>query len=465
MTSAAPGYAFDEFEYRARPARLLRNGESIALSAQPLRLLELFLESGGEIVSHAAIRERLWPGQDLDATSRIHTAVRQVRRALDDDGDPPKYVETLPRLGYRFLAPVTRRSDTGSPGTEPTTNGRRVTLVSAAILLVVGGFAAWLNWGGDDAGGEPGTATAAAFLDGRALLDAGDDRLLLAAIEVLGEAVKESPGFAPARASLSEALFRAGDGSGARAQALEAVAADPTYARGHLALAYVEGWVDHDWEAARDSVDAALALTPDAPEAWLADAWLKFYAGQRQQAIAAAGQALASSQAPPGNASLRLSAATLYYLDRQFESAGRLCAAILRDVPGSSSARRCLYHLALVQQDFATALEQGIALAELLADGREVPADLAEPANPEQSVVALERWRAQQEIADDPLAAAYSAVRMRRYDDAFFLLGRSLEARSPGLPEAMFDPLFIGLHHQSAFVEMRREMGLVAADE
>ena len=101
-------FRFGEFEFSVRAGELRRNGEVLRLQYQPLRVLVVLLEYSGEVVTREEIRERAWSNdsvQDFDNSLRV--AVAKLRQAFGDDPDEPRYIETLPRRGYRWLYPVT----------------------------------------------------------------------------------------------------------------------------------------------------------------------------------------------------------------------------------------------------------------------------------------------------------------------------------------------------------------------
>lgn len=108
---------FGVFELEPEAERLTRGGARVKLQAQPLSLLTLLAERSGELVSREEIQEHLW-GKDVhvDFDQGINVCVRQVRQALGDDASSPRFVETVPRKGYRFLAPVERVERRGSAG-------------------------------------------------------------------------------------------------------------------------------------------------------------------------------------------------------------------------------------------------------------------------------------------------------------------------------------------------------------
>jgi DNA-binding winged helix-turn-helix (wHTH) protein len=113
-------YRFGPFEVNAASGELLKNGRSIRLQEQPYRLLLVLLETPGEVVSREELRSRLWSGNtfvDFDGSLRV--AVRKLREALDDSAEDPRYIETIPKRGYRFLVPEVRRTDAPPEIAEP----------------------------------------------------------------------------------------------------------------------------------------------------------------------------------------------------------------------------------------------------------------------------------------------------------------------------------------------------------
>lgn len=127
-------YQFGPFEVNADSGELLKNGRRIRLQEQPYHLLLVLLEKPGEVVSREELRGRLWPGDtfvDFDGSLRV--AVRKLREALNDDAENPRYIETIPKHGYRFLVPEVRRVDTAPQAGE--SNGHRAPLRTDEISV------------------------------------------------------------------------------------------------------------------------------------------------------------------------------------------------------------------------------------------------------------------------------------------------------------------------------------------
>jgi TolB-like protein len=107
---------FDTFELDVQARELRRGPERVRLQAQPFELLAAMLERPGDVVTRAALAKRLWPdGTFVDFEHSLNAAVKRLRTALGDDADQPRFVETLPRRGYRFIAPCTWRGE-AAPG-------------------------------------------------------------------------------------------------------------------------------------------------------------------------------------------------------------------------------------------------------------------------------------------------------------------------------------------------------------
>src|SRR5277367_6220269 len=98
---------FGLFELDLRAAQLTRNGTRIRLAQQPLQLLSVLIESPGEIVTREQLRQRLWPSDVfIDFDHGLNKSIQKLRDALGDSAESPRYIETIPRVGYRFIAPV-----------------------------------------------------------------------------------------------------------------------------------------------------------------------------------------------------------------------------------------------------------------------------------------------------------------------------------------------------------------------
>jgi DNA-binding winged helix-turn-helix (wHTH) protein/tetratricopeptide (TPR) repeat protein len=101
-------FRFGLFEADVARGTLTRNGVRVRIQDQPFKVLVLLLERPGEIVTRAELKRQLWPdGTHVDFDGSLNVILKKLRAAIDDDPDNPRFVETVPRHGYRFIAPVT----------------------------------------------------------------------------------------------------------------------------------------------------------------------------------------------------------------------------------------------------------------------------------------------------------------------------------------------------------------------
>src|ERR1700693_5518953 len=95
------------FEIDLKAFELRKHGLRLKLAEQPFQILAILLEQPGEVITRDELRERLWPGDTfVDFDHGLNNAVMRLREALGDSPDKPRFIETLPRRGYRFIAPV-----------------------------------------------------------------------------------------------------------------------------------------------------------------------------------------------------------------------------------------------------------------------------------------------------------------------------------------------------------------------
>src|SRR5438093_10275695 len=98
---------FGAFEVDLRAGELRKNGLKIKLQEQPFQVLAMLLRHPGEVVTREELQKTVWPADTfVDFDRGLNKTINKIREALGDSADNPRFVETLPRRGYRFIAPV-----------------------------------------------------------------------------------------------------------------------------------------------------------------------------------------------------------------------------------------------------------------------------------------------------------------------------------------------------------------------
>jgi DNA-binding winged helix-turn-helix (wHTH) protein len=149
---------FGAFEVDFRSGELHKHGIRLKLQDQPFHLLALLLEHPGDVVTREELRQKLWPADTfVDFDTGLNSAIKKLRDALGDSAEEPRYIETLPRRGYRFIAHVENGDLPASVAVEQDFasarpigppprfwNSRRYVIsAGAAVILIVAAYATW----------------------------------------------------------------------------------------------------------------------------------------------------------------------------------------------------------------------------------------------------------------------------------------------------------------------------------
>ena len=106
---------FGTFEVDLQAGELRKGGLKLKFSGQPFQVLAILLEQPSKIVTREELQKQLWPDTFVDVEHSLNTAINKIREALGDSAENPRFVETLPRRGYRFIAPVDVGAGPGCP--------------------------------------------------------------------------------------------------------------------------------------------------------------------------------------------------------------------------------------------------------------------------------------------------------------------------------------------------------------
>lgn len=302
-------FRFGSFTLVPSERLLLRHREAVPLTGRAFDLLTALVENAGHLVSKNDLLFRVWPGVVVEEVN-LSVNISALRKALSQDAGAADWIETVPRQGYRFNAPVEvgdvatvdlaglrglpngYRTDP-APGEVTTSRRRRLvpTGIGLGLLaLAVASYGAW-RWLHQGPPLPPVTLTAGesralerrptaspeayrAYLEGRFHWGQRSAPAMQRAVERFERATQLDPGFALAWAALADAHTARGylgyvapvaTFPVARPHALRALELDPSLARAHAALAYIKFYFDWDWAGAREEFRKAIALDPADP--------------------------------------------------------------------------------------------------------------------------------------------------------------------------------------------------------
>jgi eukaryotic-like serine/threonine-protein kinase len=133
-TQSRSSIRFDDYELDLQTGVLRKNGIRIRCQEQPLQVLAALIERPGELVTREDLRRRVWSRDTfVDFDHALNTAVKKIRASLNDDADSPRYIETVPRRGYRFVGHVEKEAAPATVPAAPARNNHRRFLAAAGI--------------------------------------------------------------------------------------------------------------------------------------------------------------------------------------------------------------------------------------------------------------------------------------------------------------------------------------------
>ncbi|HEY8021435.1 MAG TPA: winged helix-turn-helix domain-containing protein [Thermoanaerobaculia bacterium] len=375
---------FEGFELRLDTLELTRDGLPVKLQRQPARLLRLLALHAGSAVSRDELRRQLWGDETfLEVEPGLNFAVRQLRRALDDSFAEPRFVETLPRFGYRFLPPVRRLEDgvlppraEEPPAAAAPVRGWRRRAAGALLVLLLLGTGGGARGNRREARPVPPAAREAYF---RGLYLSRRPGREAEAVAELERATRLAPRFAAAWSSLAHAQLGgfsrpaaqfAGGVEAAARQALRLDPRDPEAAQAHRALGELSLFALYDLRRAGAELGLALAEEPRSPEAHLSYAKYLAAVGRLDEAIAEGERA---RRLDPASMLVTSDLVWFHYLARHYDEAIRQARLASRLEPRNGGA---LFYWVLAAEsrgDEVAALPPARALAALLASYLKAP--------------------------------------------------------------------------------------------
>jgi DNA-binding winged helix-turn-helix (wHTH) protein/tetratricopeptide (TPR) repeat protein len=384
-------FRFDGWTLRTRSGELAREGNVLRLPQQPLRVLVELLGHPGEVVTRERLVEVLWPKGVVDFDNSLNAVVRKLRVVLGDDSETPRYIETLPRIGYRFIGkmeapaspppiaeppPVAELPQVAEPQEARRVKRRHVIAVTLALVAGIGALIWWPRGPRapvssaqvDAPRSEPRRTSSQRayelYLDGKFHRSRRDIPGGQLAIESFEAALKEDPYFVDAWAALAGTYIGAGINQQmpivdamekGRAAALHALELDPKNAAGLAELAVIKMNYDLDYAQAEKNFIAARDIDPSVARMWHGFGLLRAYQGRVDEAFQYFGRAreLESTQLLYTG-----SYGNLLYHTRKYAEAIAHARSLLASQPRFDAVRVMLIRALVASGDVKGALEQ-----------------------------------------------------------------------------------------------------------
>jgi DNA-binding winged helix-turn-helix (wHTH) protein/Tfp pilus assembly protein PilF len=467
-------YRFGVFEADERTGELTRAGRLIHVQNQPFRALIVLLERSGQLVTRDELRVALWgEGTHVDFERGLNFALRRLRIALADHPRRPCYIETVPRRGYRFIAPVTRLTQATTdvpplPVIAPVPPRSRAARLPHALL---GLALLFLLSSRPPSPGPPldiAPEARAAFARGEALARTCHKR---ESVSHFREALRKEPRYAAAHAAMADVYLALGEQGEllpgeafprARAEAERALSLEER-SEARLVRGAARFYYDWDWKGARRDLERAVALEPDSPAALITLARYLSAAGEHERAIAMVGRAEALD---PSSPLVLHESGWAYARARRFDEATRkfLRAGTLPPAGGDPVewTKWNRLHVMLIHHHTGASLAARQDALEImrLSNVPQVHIDQVGTLEPARAVgIVLEKCLeiARGNAARDyvpPVRLAVLSAALGRDDDALSFLGRAEELRTPSLVYALADPLFDRLRSHPRFRDL-----------
>jgi DNA-binding winged helix-turn-helix (wHTH) protein/tetratricopeptide (TPR) repeat protein len=365
--NAADEVHFDGWTLRRQLGELQKGGTRIRLQIQPLSVLDELLAHPGELVTRERLIARLWPQGVVDFDTALNSTVHRLRTALDDPAEQPRYIETIPRRGYRFIGRIEAPPSATQPDPLPDVPARPLRntprpAVFTALLLVIAAGAVFLMSGADEQATDTVPPQAGVSPEAREIYERArhffqrrGDGDLEHARKYFEEALALDPEFAEAWAGLASVYWIAtveGEMQSERGfarlrdAAERALALDPGLAEAHVRLGNYRR-ISGDLRAAEDHLAVALELEPDNAIVLASVASLAAAAGRLTEAVEMQRRAVA---AEPLSHAGRYNLAAFLVFSGQREVALRVLVALRELYPAPMRAPE-VHGLVLVVED------------------------------------------------------------------------------------------------------------------
>ncbi len=476
---------FGDYSVNLRTREVHKHGVRIRLPEKPFLVLAALLESPGDLVTREELRHRLWADDTfVDFDNNLNSAVATLRDIFGDSARSARFIETLPRLGYRFIGTVERKPAAGiapqSAATTPTKARRWLWPLAVAALLLLSAALIRLNPSlpsvAKGAGAEAPAATSvrrapSGYTEALYLLERGDPDGLQRAANLLQDSVTQDPNYAPAHAALADAwirltLQRRADKpqgfANAERSARRSLQLDSTSSSAYRTLALVLLHRDWSFAAADQASRRAVDLGPEEAANHLLAAMTQACLGHPDEAVAAARRAI---ELDPASWRVRADLAFFLLAAGRWEEAAAESRAVLELEPENRYALDFWLAASERLERFEDARK---AAVRLLESSRATRADIEEVkgSGPRLAVRRYREWQVRHLEANarkagwPPTTMASIYATAGQTDRTFEWLERAYHSRDCMLVFLTASPDLVGMRRDPRFARLAHQMGL-----
>jgi DNA-binding winged helix-turn-helix (wHTH) protein/Tfp pilus assembly protein PilF len=506
---------FEFGPFRLEPAEhlLMRGEEPVQLPPKAFETLLLLVESSGHVLQKNELMEALWPDSFVEE-SNLTQNIFLLRKALGEDRGDQHYIKTVPRVGYRFIAPVRRvldesdavvleshirertvvreeiveheeetldanvtdrRSEKKETGNSvffmASSRFRVAALILGASALLIGSAVAFSHFRSSKmAAAAMGKETRAAakqsehdaayeaYVNGRALWNKRTAGALFASISQFEQAIEKDPNFALAYDGLADAYaFDRVRWRDSEALAKKALDIDKRLAEPHATLGFIRTFWEWDWKDGEREFKQAIELNPNYATA---HQWYAIHLAINSHLVEAEVEMRRAVQLEPNSAVMNADMGQILYFNRKYNEAIAACTKSLQLDPDFFNAHQYLYEIYTEKGLYDEAIEEVVKLSETSGAATFGFAKGAQKAYQTKGIRGFWQWRLQEmrtAVGSDYEVAEIHA-RLGEKDKALSDLERSWHDHEFNLIFLYANPTFLPLHRDERFSEIMHRM-------
>lgn len=466
----ARAFKFGAFEVDLAARELRKRGVRLRLDAKAFDLLVVLLENRGELLTRDRLRTRLWPATHVDFEHGLNNAINRLRAALGDSAHAPRFIETLPRRGYRFVASIESVETTPQPELPHRLHFGLKRVIAAACLVLLSALllASYIRLPRPQ---QESAALPASCIKGAHLLDSLDFESPPAAHLYLQECVAAAPSYAHGRQSLAISYNRMAAAGlldpataypAAIAEAESALALDSKQALAYVARGVARLRRDWDWAAAEHDHLEAIRVAPGLPEPHHSYALLLAGMGRHDEAL----RHIADAQRlAPADTLITADSGMLLYLARRYTHAEAQLRLALELQPHNVAAQHHLADVLMEQGRYPEAADEFVKWLEMVGV-EESERNQAGAVIARSGLAGLARRAFKKEKKSNPngygkaLKLATLHASLGETSIALDLLDRARRERDARFIFVAVDPKFDGLRSHPRFGELLKSVGL-----